>query len=330
MDLGAAIAQKEAGSNSAENKLQQFAEGVKLFVVTVVKQIDSIIAVLGEAEWCDQRQAKDSAVAFEIEELQHAVRKLTQLCKHLVEAVQSLAKSALDDKKHADICKELTANPPSTVTLVDLLSTIQTKFNWCSVCAAKFNEKYEILVKEIKENSLKQSEEQKKQKADYESKTLSGQSSRNWSIGIMTSGGLGAGATVAAGAAAASFAPVAAPLALIVLAGTVAGTTYNAVVSADYYAAARFSKRYLDVLNKAAAAIKSVHEKTSKLKEQEDDLDVYITHTQLIAKTLENSANINKDKLQTQVRNLESHLENLKENMEETLAKCAAINWDPK
>lgn len=331
MDLGAAIVQKEAGSNSAElnmYKLQQFAKDVKDLVVTVVKQIDSIIAVLGEVEWRDQTQ--DPAVAFEIEQLKHAVRKLVMLCKTLVNTVKSLAKYASNGEMHADINSKLSENPPNTRLLMVFLNGIQEKIKRCSESAKDFVEQYEILVKEIKEKSDEQSKKGKQLQGDHDSKQKSAKSSKNWGVGIMASGGLTTSATIYAGAAATSFTPVAVPIALLVFAGTVVGTTYNTVVSANYYAAASLSKHYLDVLDKAAVAISEVHKKANHLKEQETYLKEYIKNTQSEVQSLEESASVSGDKLcQERATDWKVQVELMKDTMKELLAECAAIKWDP-
>lgn len=314
MDVGGAIAAAFSTKSDVDfEKLRQFALGVKDLVLGVVNEIDHITVALGETEECDQIQ--DPAIAFDIEQLKHALRELTILCKNLVRSAKNLAEYASNDKMHADISRELTANPPSTKALIVLLKGVRSQFKRCSQRAEEFVKNYEKLTKEIKEKSDEQSESISKQRADYESKELSGKSSRNTSIGILVTGA----ATFAVGATAVAAPPLAL---LIICAGTAAGTTYTAAVSANYYAAASFSKKYLKVLDNAAVAINKVHEKVNQLKEQQKDLEGYIEEAQFTIESLEESASADEDKLVKEMANLQYYVQEMKDAMKEILDKC--------
>ena len=322
MDVGGAIAAAFSTKSDVDfEKLRQFALGVKDLVLGVVNEIDHITVALGETEECDQIQ--DPAIAFDIEQLKHALRELTILCKNLVRSAKNLAKYASNDKMHADISRELTANPPSTKALIVLLKGVKSQFKRCSQRAEEFVKNYEKLTKEIKEKSDEQSESISKQRADYESKELSGKSSRNKSIVTLLTGGV----TVAASVATAAAPPLAV---LIICAGTAAGTTYTAAVSANYYAAASFSKKYLKVLDNVAVAINKVHENVNQLKEQQRALEGYIEEAQFTIKSLEESASADEDKLVKEMANLQYYVQEMKDAMKEILDKCDNVKWDPK
>ena len=308
--------------------LQIFASNVKDLVVSTVTEISRIVSTVGDIEPSDE--IRDPVVKFELEQLRHALKELVTVCKRFVHAAKSLARYAMNEEMLSTIQQELAADPPVIKTLLVLLKGVQDQFKRCIQLADTFVIDYDKIIKNIEKQTTANKIERDEQVKEFEGNQLQAKKAMNEGVGIGVGGTVVAG--LAGGIIGVATGGVGIPLALLMLstaAATAAGATAKVTISANFYAAARFSAEHLQLLESTTDAVTTILRKVNELKVRQNELDGYISDAKAEVEAVESEA-ADKDpiKLKEQTSSLKVRLGMMKDSMKVIYDCCNSVQWN--